>query len=99
MNPGSIRVSYLISTKNRAKYLAQTLHNVREFITPADELIVIDGASTDDTRQVVEANKDIVTSFLSEPDRGEAHGFNKGILLSRGEFIKFVTDDDYIYPQ
>ena len=71
---------------------------MREFITAADELIVVDGASNDNTHQVVERNRDIVTQFLSEPDCGEAHGYNKAILLSRGEFIKFVTDDDYIYP-
>jgi GT2 family glycosyltransferase len=94
----SVRVSYIISTRNRAKFLAEALRNAREFITPADELIIVDGASTDDTANVVEANRDIVTKFISEPDRGEAHGFNKGILASRGELIKFLTDDDYTYP-
>jgi glycosyltransferase involved in cell wall biosynthesis len=94
----NVRVSYLISTRNRARFLDDALQNVREFITPADELIVMDGASTDDTVQIVEANCDIVTSFVSEPDKGEAHGYNKGILASRGRFIKLITDDDYTYP-
>jgi glycosyltransferase involved in cell wall biosynthesis len=94
----SVRVSYIISTRNRAKFLAEALRNAREFITPADELIVMDGASTDNTADVVAANRDIVTLFRSEPDSGEAHGFNKGILESKGRFIKFLTDDDYIYP-
>ena len=93
------RVSYIISTKNRSRFLAETLRNVREFITPADELLVVDGGSTDNTAEVVAANRDIVTMFHSEPDKGEAHGFNKGILVSHGRFIKFVTDDDYIYPE
>jgi len=99
MNVGSIRVSYIISTRNRARFLAEALRNVREFITPADELIIVDGASTDDTAKVVAANQDIVTAYQSEPDFGEAHGYNKGILAARGRFIKPLTDDDYIYPQ
>jgi glycosyltransferase involved in cell wall biosynthesis len=99
MNTPSVRVSYIISTKDRAKHLAEALRNVREFITPADELVIVDGGSTDDTAKVVEANRDIVSMFISESDKGEAHGFNKGILASRGRFIKFITDDDYIYPQ
>lgn len=92
------RVSYLISTKNRAEYLDRTLQNVREFISPEDELIIIDGGSIDSTAQIVEKNCDIVTLFHSEPDNGEAHGFNKGILAAKGKWIKLVTDDDYFYP-
>lgn len=93
-----IRVSYLITTRNRAQYLQRTLDNVREFITPEDELIIFDAASTDDTQHVAERNTDIIALFVSEPDKGEAHGFNKGILASRGKYIKFLTDDDYFYP-
>lgn len=93
-----IRVSYLITTRNRCEHLAKTLDNVREFITSEDELIIFDAASTDETQLVAEKNKDIISLFVSEPDKGEAHGFNKGILASRGKYIKFLTDDDYFYP-
>jgi len=94
-----IRVSYIISTRNRADFLDKAISNVREYITPEDELIVIDGSSTDHTAQIVENHRDAVTFFLSEADCGEAHGYNKGILASRGRYIKFLTDDDYSYPQ
>jgi len=94
-----VRVSYLISTRNRADYLERTLANIREFITVADELIVVDGASTDRTSEVAARNKDVITRFVSEPDHGEAHGYNKAVLLARGQILKFITDDDYIYPE
>jgi glycosyltransferase involved in cell wall biosynthesis len=87
-----------MSTRNRGKYLGQALDNLREFMTPADELIIFDGGSTDETSAVVAANRDVVTRFVSEPDLGEAHGYNKGILASSGEYIKFITDDDYTFP-
>src|SRR5712671_2972160 len=95
----SVRVSYIITTRNRASFLDKALENVREFITPEDELIVTDGGSTDETPEVIRKHKDIVTLFISEPDYGEAHGYNKGILESRGRYIKVITDDDYFFPE
>jgi glycosyltransferase involved in cell wall biosynthesis len=92
------RVSYIISTRNRAAFLAKTLDNVREFITPVDELIIVDGGSVDNTAAVVSKHLDIVRFFTSEPDRGEAHALNKAVLQSRGRYIKIITDDDYTYP-
>jgi glycosyltransferase involved in cell wall biosynthesis len=95
---GIIRISYLMVTRNRANYLEKSLANVREFIGPADEFIIVDGNSTDNTAAIVAQNRDIVTVFVSEPDRSEGHAVNKAIALTRGRFIKFVTDDDYIHP-
>ena len=46
----------------------------------------------------MERNQDIVTTFLSEEDFGEAHAFNKGLFRARGRYIKPITDDDYYYP-
>jgi len=82
-----VRVSYLLATRNRAPFVEKVLANVREFLTPEDELIIIDGASTDHTAQLVDAHRDVVTRFVSEPDCGEAHAFNKGMLLARGRYI------------
>jgi glycosyltransferase involved in cell wall biosynthesis len=93
-----IRVSYIIATMNRGEYLRRTLTNVREFLSDEDELIVIDGGSTDSTAQVIQENRDIVSIFVSEHDGGEGHAFNKGLSLARGRFIKPITDDDYFYP-
>lgn len=97
-NAREVRVTYLITTRNRAAHLERTLVNVREFITPDDELIIIDGLSTDYTRRVVEQNSDIVTVFVSEKDTGEAHALNKGLFRASGRYIKLITDDDYFYP-
>jgi glycosyltransferase involved in cell wall biosynthesis len=97
-NESDVHVSYLISTKNRADHLEKILANVREFITPADELIIADGGSTDGTLELVQANAHLVTTFISAPDAGEAHGYNRAILESRGRLIKFLSDDDYYYP-
>ncbi len=93
-----VRVSYVLSTRNRADHLDAALASAREFVGPEDELIVIDGGSTDRTAAVVEAHGDLVSLFISEPDTGEAHGLNRGLLRARGRFIKQLTDDDIFYP-
>ena len=93
-----IRVSYIIITRNRGEHLKRTLTNVREFLTDQDELIVIDGGSTDATVDVVSDNRDIVSVFVSEPDSSEGHAINRGLLLARGRLIKSISDDDYFYP-
>lgn len=95
---GDVRVSFILSTRNRAEHLDRALSNLSEFAGPDDEVIVIDGGSTDHTGEVVRRHGDLVSLFHSEPDSGEAHGLNRGILRSRGRIIKQLTDDDYFFP-
>lgn len=95
----SKRVSYILPTKNRAKYLEKALLRYRNLIKAEDELIVVDGGSIDGTVKVVSRFGDIVDIFISEADRSATHAFNKGILLARGRYIKNLNDDDEIYPE
>jgi glycosyltransferase involved in cell wall biosynthesis len=94
-----IKVSYLLTSFNRAKYFTKALDNIREFKSKNDELIVIDGGSTDETKKIAKKNKDLIDLFISEEDEGEAHALNKGLLAATGKYIKILTDDDYIYPK
>jgi GT2 family glycosyltransferase len=54
----------------------------------------VDGASTDGTQAVVERHASRVDRFISEPDRGIAHAFNKGIAASTGEWILLLNAGD-----
>jgi len=94
----SKRVSFIITTKNRADFLKETLEKHRSLFHPEDELIIIDGFSTDSTAEVVRQYADMVDIFVSEPDCSAAHALNKGILLARGKYVKQLPDDDVIYP-
>jgi glycosyltransferase involved in cell wall biosynthesis len=61
------------------------------------EHIVIDGGSTDGTVDVLKryaANYDL--RWVSEPDRGLSHAFNKGIMAATGEWLYFLNGDDYV---
>lgn len=92
------RVSYILPTKNRADLLDKALTQFRELIEPQDELIIIDGASTDHTLDVVKKHQNLITHFICEPDKpGEA--LNKGIFLARGKYFKLLLDDEPVHPQ
>jgi glycosyltransferase involved in cell wall biosynthesis len=93
------RLSYLLATRDRAAYLGPVLDNVAQLLGPDDEFIVIDGGSRDGTRELLEQSRGVVSDFVSEPDRGEAHALNKGILRARGRWIKLLTDDDHTFPE
>ncbi len=93
------RVSYIVATKDRAAYLEKALQNIRELKRADDEVIVVDGLSQDGTPELAGRYADVVDLFLSETDLGEIHAWNKGILLSRGRYIKILSDDDVIHRE
>ena len=93
------RVSFVLTTKNRAQYLMSALERCRGLKGPHDELIVIDGQSSDNTKEIVEQYRDIVDIFVSESDISYAHAHNKGFLLASGKYIKELMDDDIFHPE
>jgi glycosyltransferase involved in cell wall biosynthesis len=95
----SKRVSFIITTRNRAEYLKGALERLRGLRHEKDEVIIIDGLSTDGTAEVVRQHLDLVDVFVSEADFSGAHALNKGILLARGKYIKQIADDDIFYPE
>jgi glycosyltransferase involved in cell wall biosynthesis len=93
----SKRISYVVATKNRAHRLREALSLCQEYKKLDDELIVIDGASTDNTGNVVKEFSNIIDTYISDPDSNADHAFNKGFLVSRGKYLKIICDDDIFY--
>jgi glycosyltransferase involved in cell wall biosynthesis len=94
-----IRLSYLITTKNKLPYLKQSIQKLIEYKKNDEEILVADGASTDGTGEFLQSLKDkgFITYFISEQDYGEAHGLNKLFLQAKGTLITIVTDDDVFH--
>lgn len=93
-----VSVSIVICSANRATTLARTLDVFHRISVPFGwevELIVVDNASTDGTRQVVASfdRPDIVSRYLFEPKRGKGNALNTGIAAARGEILLFTDDD------
>ena len=59
---------------------------------------MVDGASSDNTDQIIKANEDIVSLYISEPDKGIYDAWNKGIQRATNDWICFVGADDMFLP-
>ena len=62
------------------------------------DYIIIDGGSNDGTVDVIKSHADQLAYWLSEPDRGISHAFNKGIAAAKGDYIGIVNADDWLEP-
>lgn len=89
-----IRLSFVIPTRNQARFLAQCIESCLAQAIPDSEIVVVDGASTDDTKGVL-ARYGTRIRWISEPDRGQSDAINKGIRMARGELVAWINSDDY----
>jgi glycosyltransferase involved in cell wall biosynthesis len=85
-------VSIITVVRNAAGPLAETIKSVRAQTYSGIEFIVVDGASTDGTLEVVRSAG--IDRWISEPDTGLYDAMNKGKRLARGDFAMFVNSGD-----
>jgi glycosyltransferase involved in cell wall biosynthesis len=94
-----MRISVITVSFNAASTIAETLHSVAEQSHADVEHIVVDGASTDGTPELVRREGKRVAELISEPDRGLYDGMNKGVARATGDMIAFLNADDiYAHP-
>ena len=86
--------SIITVTYNAAKVLRPTLDSVKAQSFRDFEYLVIDGASSDDTLQLVEDAGIATTSVWSEPDKGLYDAMNKALKKAKGEYLIFLNAGD-----
>lgn len=91
-------VSIITVVFNGAKTLRATIESIVPQLCEDVEYIVIDGGSTDGTKEIIEEYASHLTYWVSEPDLGIYDAMNKGISQANGNFCLFVGSDDEIIP-
>jgi glycosyltransferase involved in cell wall biosynthesis len=61
-------------------------------------LLVVDGASTDGTQDIIRRYGDHIAWFVSEPDNGQSHAINKGFCRATGDIVGWLNADDVLFP-
>ena len=87
-------ISVVTACYNSATTLSGALNSVLNQKYNELEHIVIDGASTDHTRDILEARPQGQLRWSSEPDQGIYDALNKGIALATGDIVGFLHADD-----
>lgn len=88
------KISVVLATLNSGSTLEKCLLSIKNQIYPDVEIIVIDGGSNDNTIEILENYKEIIAYWVSEPDRGIYHAWNKALERVTGDWICFLGSDD-----
>ncbi len=81
-------------TYNAENYLEETIRSIVEQENIYFEYIIIDGASKDNTLQIIKDYESKIDFFISEPDNGLYDAMNKGIEKAKGEYVIFMNAGD-----
>ncbi len=97
----AVKVSVLITTYNREKYITEAIESILTSTYKNLEVVVLDDCSSDNTVSIVSEymNTDQrVRVVKNDVNLGQFANRNKAIELAKGELIKFLDSDDYLYP-
>lgn len=93
-----MKISIITISFNSEKTIEETIKSVIEQDYDDLEYIIVDGASTDRTMEIVEKYRSKISKIISEKDEGISDAFNKGIHLATGDIIGIINSDDMLYP-
>lgn len=88
-------ISIITINFNNKNGLIKTLNSVISQTCKEFEWIIIDGGSTDGSKELLENYSEHITYWVSEPDNGIYHAMNKGIRVAKGDYLQFLNSGDY----
>ncbi len=93
----SPKLTVITVVYNNVRDIERTILSVINQTYPNIEYLIIDGASTDGTKAVIQRYADRITRWISEPDQGIYDAMNKGLTLASGDYVLFMNSGDEIY--
>jgi len=92
-------VSIIVPSFNQGRFIAETIDSILSQDYRPIEVLVMDGASTDETLDVLNSYRDVPElKCLSEPDKGVVDAVNKGLANATGQIIGIQSSDDLYLP-
>ena len=91
------KLSIITVNLNNRDGLQRTIDSVVSQTFTDYEWIIIDGGSTDGSRELIEQYQDHFAYWCSEPDKGIYNAMNKGIAHAKGEWLQFLNSGDWLY--
>jgi glycosyltransferase involved in cell wall biosynthesis len=91
-------ISVVVPSFNQGQFLEETLLSVIGQQYPRLEIIVIDGGSTDNTREILEKYSAQISYWHSRKDDGQGDAINKGMTRSSGDVVCWLNSDDMYLP-
>lgn len=91
------KLSIVTIVYNNVRDIERTLKSIISQTYINIEYIVVDGASTDGTLEILNQYKQHITKLITEPDKGIYDAMNKGLALATGDYVLFMNSGDEIY--
>lgn len=91
----SMKISIITVCFNSAETIGDTIKSVLSQDYKTIEYIIVDGGSTDGTRDILKNYRDQIHKYISEPDDGIYDAMNKGIKLATGDIVGFLNAGDF----
>ncbi|MFD1629054.1 glycosyltransferase family 2 protein [Pseudopedobacter beijingensis] len=97
MSQKSPILSVITVVYNDEKNIERTIKSILRQTYPHIEYIVVDGASNDNTLNIINKYKDQIAKIISEPDKGIYDAMNKALKIASGDYLLFMNSGDEIY--
>lgn len=94
-----MKLSIITVNLNNREGLQKTIESVVSQTFRDFEWIVIDGGSTDGSKELIEQYADHFSYWVSEPDKGIYNAMNKGVKVAKGEYLQFLNSGDWLVDE
>lgn len=92
-----MKISIITVCYNSATTIEKTILSVANQTYKNIEYIIVDGKSKDETISIIEKHKNLISEWISEPDKGLYDAMNKGLSIATGEIVGVLNSDDTFY--